>query len=111
MEQEAATATVLAALDAGINFFDTAQAYQVDGNRMSERMLGIALGDRRKEAVIASKFGVHAGEKQEVFDGAAVTTAIDDTLAALQTDCLDRMQIRWPGNIGYIGEQASWPNA
>ena len=77
---------------------------------MSERMLGIALGDRRKEAVIASKFGVHAGEKQEVFDGAAVTTAIDDTLAALQTDYLDLMQIHWPGNIGYIGEQASWPN-
>lgn len=48
-------------------------------------MLGITLGERRSEAVIASKFGQHAGEDQTVCDSAAVTLAIDDTLAALGT--------------------------
>ena len=56
-DQATATAIVRAALASGINFFDTAQAYQVDGNRCSERMLGIALADiDRSEVVIASKF-------------------------------------------------------
>ena len=93
-DQETATATVHAALAAGINFFDTAQAYQVDGDRCSERMLGVALKGRRKEAVIASKFGLHAGEDQTVFDGAMITAAIDETLEALQTEYLDLMQVQ-----------------
>ncbi len=89
----------------------SAQAYQVDGDRCSEKMLGIALGARRGDVVIASKFGLHVGEEQTVCDGAAVTQAIDETLAALGTDYLDLMQIHWPGNIGYIGEKAAWPEA
>lgn len=89
----------------------SSQAYQVDGDRCSENMLGIALGARRNDVVIASKFGLHAGEDQTVFDGAAVSQAIDETLAALGTDYLDLMQIHWPGNIGYIGEKSSWPEA
>ena len=88
------TPAVHAALAAGINFFDTAQAYQVDGDRCSERMLGVALKGRRKEAVIASKFGLHAGEDQTVFDGAMITAAIDETLEALQTEYLDLMQVQ-----------------
>jgi aryl-alcohol dehydrogenase-like predicted oxidoreductase len=84
----------------------------VDGDRCSEKMLGIALGERRSEVVIASKFGLHAGEDQTVCDADAVTQAIDDTLAALGTDYLDLMQIHWPGNIGYLGEQqADWLDA
>eukprot|EP01047_Picozoa_sp_COSAG01_P064751 COSAG01_NODE_8625_length_2716_cov_2.053878_4_plen_279_part_00 len=95
-----------------VNFFDTAQAYQVDGDRCSERMLGVALGERRREVVIASKFGLHVGEEQTVFDGAAVTRAIDETLEALGTDYLDLMQIHWPGNIGYIDQdRACWSDA
>jgi aryl-alcohol dehydrogenase-like predicted oxidoreductase len=110
--QAQATAVVDAAMASGVNFFDTAQAYQVDGDRCSEKMLGIALGERRSEVVIASKFGLHAGEDQTVCDAAAVTQAIDDTLAALGTDYLDLMQIHWPGNIGYLGEQqADWLDA
>src|SRR5579862_701897 len=46
---------VHAALEAGINFFDTADVY---GHHMSEGILGKALSGRREEAVIASKFGV-----------------------------------------------------
>src|SRR5205809_3479636 len=45
---------VHAALDAGINFFDTADVY---GGTRSEEILGKALGARRGEAIIATKFG------------------------------------------------------
>ena len=50
-------ATLRAALDAGINFFDTAYCYGYEGQ--SERMIAEALGDRRDEIVIASKAGIH----------------------------------------------------
>ena len=61
MDQATASAVVSAALDAGINFFDTAEVYGVDGDRASEHMLGVALQGRREQAVIASKFGTHVG--------------------------------------------------
>ena len=52
-------AAVRAALDAGVNFFDTAENY---GRGASEGVLGRALAGRRKEAVIASKVsGRHLG--------------------------------------------------
>lgn len=110
--QATATATVHAALDAGINFFDTAEAYGTDGDRSSERMLGVALQGRRSEAVIASKFGFHAGEDTRVYDAELITAAIDESLAALGTDYIDLMQIHWPGNIGFDGADTSrWPDA
>jgi myo-inositol catabolism protein IolS len=86
----------------------------VDGDRSSEHMLGVALQGRRSEAVIASKFGMHAGEDQTVYDGAAVTMALDASLDALQTDYIDLLQIHWPGNVGFIeslNEPGSWPSA
>jgi aryl-alcohol dehydrogenase-like predicted oxidoreductase len=48
---DASAAVVHAALDAGVNFFDTADVY---GNGQSEEFLGLALGERRGEAVIAT---------------------------------------------------------
>ena len=54
-------AVVRAALDAGIAFFDTAESY---GDGLSEEWLGKALGPRRKDVAIATKFGWgarHAG--------------------------------------------------
>ena len=50
---------VVAALDSGINFFDTADIYD---KGHSEEYLGRALGDRRREAVIATKFGMKFDE-------------------------------------------------
>src|SRR5688572_9712723 len=53
---EAQTKTVVdAAIDAGINFFDTADVY--GGRGKSEEFLGKALGKRRDDVVIATKFG------------------------------------------------------
>ena len=52
-DQDGSTAMVNAALEAGANFFDTANSY-VGG--VSETMLGVALKGRRQDAIIASKF-------------------------------------------------------
>jgi aryl-alcohol dehydrogenase-like predicted oxidoreductase len=54
--------TLLAAIDAGINFFDTAYGYGIDGN--SERMVGEAVRERRDEIVIATKGGMHWNSSQ-----------------------------------------------
>ena len=54
IEADASRAVVDAALDAGINYFDTAEIY---GRGRSEEFSGAALAGRRDEAVIATKFG------------------------------------------------------
>ena len=85
---------VHAALDAGINFFDTADIY---GGTESERFLGKALGTRRKDAVIATKFGMRANEQ---FQGGAtpeyVKRAADASLTRLNVDRVDLYQLHKP---------------
>ena len=58
-------AAVHAALDRGINFFDTADVY---GLGQSEKTLCKALGSRRDQAVIATKFGVRVGPGGTTYD-------------------------------------------
>ena len=58
LDRAGTDAVVHAAMDAGINFFDTADIY---GDGTSEEYLGKALGPRRDEVVIATKFGVEMG--------------------------------------------------
>ncbi|HXC18599.1 MAG TPA: aldo/keto reductase, partial [Acidimicrobiales bacterium] len=55
LDQAATTNVVLGALEAGVTLFDTADIY---GGTKSEVMLGAALGARRDEAIIATKFGM-----------------------------------------------------
>ncbi len=55
MDQDQASDVVSAALDCGMNFFDTADVY---GGTKSETFLGQALTGRRDEAVVTTKFGV-----------------------------------------------------
>ena len=55
IDAEATAKVVHAALDAGINFFDTADTY---GGTKSEEFLGRALGKKRRNAIIATKFGM-----------------------------------------------------
>src|SRR5258708_26048863 len=58
LDADGATAVVNAALDAGINFFDTADVYS---NGQSEMFLSHAVGKRRHQIVIATKFGHSMG--------------------------------------------------
>ena len=55
MDADRVRAVVHTALDEGMTFIDTAESYS---NGASEELLGAALGDRRDEAVIATKFGM-----------------------------------------------------
>ena len=91
---EAQTKEVVdAAIDAGINFFDTADMY---GGTLSEEFLGWALGDRRKQTVIATKFGhdmngVRMGARPEY-----VIQACEASLRRLGTDFIDLYQLHIP---------------
>lgn len=85
---------VHAALDRGINFFDTADTY---GLGQSERTLGKALGSRRGEAVIATKFGVRVEKGGTIYDNTPewIVNACDSSLRRLRTDYIDLFQIHY----------------
>jgi aryl-alcohol dehydrogenase-like predicted oxidoreductase len=81
------------ALDAGINFVDTADAY---GD--SEEMVGRALKGRRDDVVLASKFARPIGEDVNHRGGSRrwIMTAVENSLRRLQTDHLDLYQMHRP---------------
>lgn len=83
------------ALDLGINCFDTAEGY---GMGASERALGQALGSRRDEAIIVSKFGMNYREMPDLRDSSRerVMTSIDTCLKNLGTDWVDVYLVHWP---------------
>jgi aryl-alcohol dehydrogenase-like predicted oxidoreductase len=95
IDQEATNAVVAAALDAGINFFDTADIY---GGQKSEVMLGQALGARRGEVVLATKFGNPTGAAidQRGASRGYVIKAVEASLKRLGTDYIDLYQIHLP---------------
>jgi aryl-alcohol dehydrogenase-like predicted oxidoreductase len=76
------------ALDAGINFIDTANAYNAG---QSEIMLGKALGQRRKDVVVASKVfnPMGTGPNDSGMSRAHILDAVDGSLKRLGTDYLD----------------------
>jgi aryl-alcohol dehydrogenase-like predicted oxidoreductase len=89
------------ALDAGINFFDTAPLYgtkEEDG--IAETVLGRALGADRDRVFIATKFGRYHSRvhTNEFFDGEAVTWSVEQSLRRLGTDRLDVLFFHSPTN-------------
>jgi aryl-alcohol dehydrogenase-like predicted oxidoreductase len=90
--QTEADKLVSLALDSGINFFDTADVYS-EGE--SEKILGKALGSRRKDVVLATKVRgpVGPGENQQGLSRAHIISSIDGSLKRLGTDCVDLYQI------------------
>jgi len=86
---------VAQAIDSGINCFDTAEAY---GMGVSEEALARALGGRRKDVVIASKFGVGYEEMPNRRDSSRerVLASIDKSLQRLRTDHVDVYLVHWP---------------
>ena len=85
---------VHAALDYGVTIFDTADTY---GLGQSERTLGKALGDRRKDVVIADKFGVRAGQGPTFYDNSPeyIRQALELSLRNLGTDYIDLYQVHY----------------
>jgi aryl-alcohol dehydrogenase-like predicted oxidoreductase len=86
---------VQTAIDNGITCFDTAEAY---GMGVSEEALGRALGNRRPDVVIATKFGVGYDEMPNRRDAsrARVMTSIEKSLGRLKTDHVDIYIVHWP---------------
>ncbi len=82
-----------AAIDAGINFFDTADIY---GFGQSEEYLGKALGPRRNQILIATKFGMKLDEQRHGAKPAYIRRAVEDSLRRLGTDHIDLYQIHKP---------------
>jgi aryl-alcohol dehydrogenase-like predicted oxidoreductase len=93
VDAEGTAAVVHAALEAGINLFDTADCY---GAGQSEEFLGRALRDRRDEAIIATKFGIKMGEGKEGAHPDYVREALDASLRRLQVETIDLYQIHRP---------------
>ncbi|MFJ3225061.1 aldo/keto reductase [Streptomyces sp. NPDC086783] len=97
LDEEASRPLIRQALDAGINFFDTANVYS-DGT--SEEIVGRVLADlaRREEVVIATKVNgaMHQGPNGRGLSRKAIMTEIDNSLRRLGTDYVDLYQIhRW----------------
>jgi aryl-alcohol dehydrogenase-like predicted oxidoreductase len=102
IDEDASKRVVDAALDAGITLFDTADIY---GGTLSEEFLGRALGARRDEALIATKFGVRIDDERA--GGASpeyVRRACEESLRRLGTDRIDLYQIHFPDQATPIAD-------
>ena len=103
------------ALDAGINFLDTAEMYPVNPVRKetagrSEEVIGnwVKTSGRRDEVIIATKVsGDNPGFVRDGkgYDGAVIREAVDDSLKRLQTDVIDLYQMHWPMRGSYMFRQ------
>ena len=94
-DDPAAVRTIHAALDAGINVFDSAPSY---GPEHAEVVLGRALADRRDRAFVATKVGIRWNTVRYYQDltAASVREECEASLRRLRTDRIDLLQIHWP---------------
>lgn len=100
-------ATLAAAVDAGINFFDTAYCYGYDGE--SERMVGRVLRPFREQVVIATKGGISwNAERKQVRDGRPETILrqCDESLSRLGIDVIDLHYLHAPDPAVPVAESA-----
>lgn len=91
---EQAKPIIAAALAAGINFFDTADLYDMGEN---ERVVGQLLAERRQDIIIATKVGNRWRNDGSAWDWvpkkAYILTAVEESLSRLQTDYIDLYQL------------------
>lgn len=104
--RERSEATIRAAFDAGINFFDTAYMYGYDGE--SEEMIGDVLGGVRDEIVIATKCGLHWENKVSVSDASPerIIAECDESLRRLNTDRVELYYLHAPDPQVPVAESA-----
>lgn len=100
LEQEGTDAVVHAALDAGVTLFDVADMYGAQPG-LSEERLGRALGSRRDEVVLATKFGLDMQGVNGNDHGARgsrryIVRAVEASLRRLGTDWIDLYQFHTP---------------
>ena len=93
LDEKATAKVVNAALDEGINFFDTADTY---GSTKSEEFLGRALGKKREDVIIATKFGMKVDAERKGARPEYVKRAAEDSLRRLGTTHIDLYQLHTP---------------
>ena len=108
------------ALDAGINFIDTAEMYAIPPSRdtygTTETIIGSWLSrnpGKREQIVLASKIvgrGLSWVREGAKMTGAAVCQAVDDSLQRLQTDVIDLYQLHWANRRTTPHFGRHWPN-
>jgi aryl-alcohol dehydrogenase-like predicted oxidoreductase len=105
-DREEASRIINAALDAGLNFIDTADRYS-DGE--SERIVGQAIKGRREDVVLATKFHGPMGEdvNRQGNSRRWMTRAVEDSLRRLDTDHIDLYQMHRPDPDTDIEESLS----
>ncbi|MEX3566147.1 aldo/keto reductase [Micrococcus endophyticus] len=108
LEQDGTDAVVHAALDAGITFFDVADIYGAQPG-LSEERLGRALGARRDDVVIGTKFGMDMAGANGVDHDARgsrryIVRAVEASLRRLGTDWIDLYQFHTPDPVTPIDE-------
>ena len=103
LDEADSTPVIHAALDAGINFFDTAEIY---GDGLSEEFIGRALEGHRHEVILATKFGLRTLNVPGKGRGsrANAMAAIDKSLERLRTDHIDLYQFHMPDPSTPIAE-------
>ena len=98
-DEETTTAVINAALEEGVNFFDTADIYGAPPGT-SEQYVGKALGARRKDIILTTKFGAQAGGRGGSAEGGGtrdyIMSHIEESLTNLGTDYLDLYQYHFP---------------
>jgi aryl-alcohol dehydrogenase-like predicted oxidoreductase len=110
LDEEATTAVVHAALDAGITLFDTADMYGGSGERGGvrgdgERLLGAALKGHRDDVVLATKFGMEMSRDGEAARHGPrgsrpyIRYAVEASLRRLGTDRIDLYQYHEPDGV------------
>ena len=98
LDQAEADKAVAAALDHGINFFDTADIYTIAQHGISEEILGKALGQRRKDVVLATKIGgpMGPGPDDRGLGRKHMHQGVEDSLKRLGTDYVDLLYFHFP---------------
>ena len=90
IDAEASAKVIDAAIESGVTFFDTADRY---GKGQSEDFLGRALGKRRDQIILATKFGMEMEKGQQGASPKYVREALDASLRRLRTDRIDLYQL------------------
>jgi len=105
IDDAAAKEVVHKALDIGINFFDTADHYGVERGA-SERLLSELLGARRKDIILATKFGLQMDDKGWLFGTSRryMMSALEASLKRLKTDYIDLYYLHRPDGVTPIDE-------
>ena len=107
-ELDGSRAVVDAAIEAGITLFDVADIYGAEPG-LSETFLGQALGSRRDQVVVATKFGMDAKGANGRDDGARgsrryIVAAVEASLRRLGTDWIDLYQLHEPDRLTPVAE-------